>query len=124
MLFLAPLHAARNVVVITIVVDITPAKHAKVRAVAHHVRVGYGARTTAKRQVINGVKQVCLALAVVPDEAIEFRREGKVSLAYILIIHYRQFAEKHELALQVLVQSYLICQLKTKKVDNIFQYSG
>ena len=89
MLFLTALHAARHAFVLACVVDITAVKHHEVRPVAHRLRVGYGARTAAKRQVIHCVEQVCLALAVVSYKTIQLGGKGKFSLFNVLVIDNR-----------------------------------
>ena len=105
MLLRATLHAASHVLVLTRVIDIPGVEHEEITSVAYDLRIGDRTRTAAKRKIINGVKQVGLALTVVPYETIKLLRESKLRLGDILIIQYRQFIQKHPSYSSNLMQS-------------------
>ena len=89
MFFRATFHSTRNKLVFTTVTNITAVEHEEITIVPHNLRIRNGTGTAAKRQIINRVKQVCLTLAVMPDEAIKLRRKSQLCLGDILIIQYR-----------------------------------
>ena len=64
---------------------------------AHHLRVYRVGGALAERQVVDGIQQVGLAHAVLPDEAVHVGRELEVGLLDVLVVEYGESFQYHGL---------------------------
>ena len=94
-LLLAALHAAIDVLLIAIGRLVQSLHYEEVALVAHHLRVYRVGGALAERQVIDGIQQVGLAHAVLPDEAVHVGRKLEVGLLDVLIVEYGESFQNH-----------------------------
>ena len=80
---------------------VSPLNHSHVFGMRNILTINSVVRGLGEAEVVDGIEQIGLALAIEPDQAVEFIREAEGSFSDILIVEYADFLENHSLRLDV-----------------------
>ena len=78
-----------------VTVGIMPLEDEEVGTVVHHLRIDRIVGASTERQVVHGIQEICLSLAVVPHQTVEFCRERQLSRPYVFVVNYRDIFQYH-----------------------------
>ena len=94
-LFLSAFHAAVDILFLPKVGLVESLHHKEVGLVAHHLRVDGVRSALAEREVVDGIEQIGLAHAVLPNKAVHIGRKLEVGLLDVLIVEYGEALQYH-----------------------------
>ena len=100
LLLLPALHAAIDFLRRTVRRLIEPLYHEEIGLVKDVLRVDGVARALTERQVVDGIQQIGLAHAVLPEKAVQLGRERQFHLLQVLIIKDRYTLQYHNIISQ------------------------
>ena len=80
---------------------VSPLNHSHLFGVRNVLTINSVVRGLGEAEVVDGIEQIGLALAIEPDKAVEFIREAEGGFSDILIVEYADFLENHSLRLDV-----------------------